>query len=539
MAGLLDEPYIGYPQLRRRSEQSLLGGTPRGLLNTTPQISADTLRKLGEQLINIPTSATRAITDPQLFSRLLGITPNQQLSGFSAGYAGVPAKPPSDIGVVDPRNIDYSKGYSSGEEMGMMTALAAPLAPLARPVGRAMGEQAYRMTEDMLQRQGLMPSITAYHGTPYNIQGGFDISKIGTGEGAQAYGRGMYYAENPAVATAYKNILSKPEFTKTAEGIELRGQLPRMLEESYSELVAKNGIQQTNYGDVTDIVGQRLDRQMKDALKANDMDWYNKTADMKMDLARFKENPPPNVGNLYKVDIPDKYVPKMLDWDKPLSEQSKEVQDALAKLEPDLFSPKSMDYDANERGQWIYMRLAGKTTQKNATNKLNEFGIKGIRYADEGSRGKEKGTSNFVVFDPKEVKILEKNSKLVNTLENVVAPLKEKGLTLDIYESKNNPNKLVLSKIEVPKELRKSGVGSNAMQELTGFADKQNKTITLSPSTDFGGSSVSRLKDFYKRFGFVENKGRYKDYSISESMYRLPTKLSRKDIIEEQVNNLK
>jgi hypothetical protein len=160
MAGLLDEPYIGYPQLRRRSEQSLLGGTPRGLLNTSsPQISADTLRKLGEQLINIPTSATRAITDPQLFARLLGITPNQQLSGFSAGYAGLPAKPPSDIGVVDPRNIDYSKGYSSGEEMGMMTALAAPLAPLARPVGRAMGEQAYRMTEDLLQSQGLMPSV--------------------------------------------------------------------------------------------------------------------------------------------------------------------------------------------------------------------------------------------------------------------------------------------------------------------------------------------------------------------------------------------
>ena len=159
MAGLLDEPYIGYPQLRRRSEESLLGGTPRGLLNTTPQISADTLRKLGEQLINIPTSATRAITDPQLFSRLLGITPNQQLSGFSAGYAGVPAKPPSDIGVVDPRNIDYSKGYSSGEEMGMMTALAAPLAPLARPVARALGEQAYLRTEGLLQNQGLMPSI--------------------------------------------------------------------------------------------------------------------------------------------------------------------------------------------------------------------------------------------------------------------------------------------------------------------------------------------------------------------------------------------
>ena len=35
--------------------------------------------------------------------------------------------------------------------------------------------------------------MTAYHGTPHKIQGQFDISKVGTGEGAQAYGHGMYF----------------------------------------------------------------------------------------------------------------------------------------------------------------------------------------------------------------------------------------------------------------------------------------------------------------------------------------------------------
>jgi len=266
--------------------------------------------------------------------------------------------------------------------------------------------------------------LTAYHGTPHTIKGKFDISKVGTGEGAQAYGHGMYFAENPAVATQYKNILSKPEFTKTAEGVELRGQLPRMLDETYSELVAKNGIQQTNYGDVTDLVGQRLDRQMKDALKANDMDWYNKTADMKLDLARFKENPPPNVGNLYKVDIPDEYIPKMLDYDKPLKDQPKAVQDALAKYDPDSYSPKGNDYDSNELGQSIYQRIVQDNVQKfgfggnskRASEDLNALGIKGIRYYDEGSRSASKGTSNFVVFDPTDVKILEKNSQKVEGL---------------------------------------------------------------------------------------------------------------------------
>jgi hypothetical protein len=120
---------------------------------------AELLRRRGEQLINLPTEATRFLTDPQAFAKLLGIDPNQRLSGFSSGFSGVPQKPPSDIGVVDPRNRDYSKGYGSGEEMGMMTALAAPLAPLAKPVGKALGKQAYQMTEDMLAKQGLMPSI--------------------------------------------------------------------------------------------------------------------------------------------------------------------------------------------------------------------------------------------------------------------------------------------------------------------------------------------------------------------------------------------
>lgn len=101
-----------------------------------------------------------------------------------------------------------------------------------------------------------------------------------------------------------------------------------------------------------------------------------------------------------------------------------------------------------------------------------------------------------------------------------------KGLELDLYESSNG-NKLVLSKIALPKEDRKSGIGTDVMNEVIKFADSQDKTVALSPSTDFGGTSVARLKDFYKQFGFVENKGKNKDLSISETMYRLPVKESK------------
>ena len=107
-------------------------------------------------------------------------------------------------------------------------------------------------------------------------------------------------------------------------------------------------------------------------------------------------------------------------------------------------------------------------------------------------------------------------------LDSVITPYIQKGVNLDVYQSSNNPNKIVLSRIEVPKGQRNSGIGTDVMNDLSRLADEEGKMITLSPSTDFGGTSVSRLKDFYKKFGFVENKGKNKDYSISDTMYRLP-----------------
>jgi GNAT superfamily N-acetyltransferase len=78
-----------------------------------------------------------------------------------------------------------------------------------------------------------------------------------------------------------------------------------------------------------------------------------------------------------------------------------------------------------------------------------------------------------------------------------------------------------LNRIDVPKSQRNSGIGTQIMQDLVDAVDAQGATLKLSPSGDFGGS-VPRLKEFYKRFGFVENKGRNADYAISESMYRTP-----------------
>ncbi len=106
-------------------------------------------------------------------------------------------------------------------------------------------------------------------------------------------------------------------------------------------------------------------------------------------------------------------------------------------------------------------------------------------------------------------------------LDDIVKNAERANVKLDVSD---NNGILNISKIVVPKEQRGSGVGSSIMRQLSDYADATGARLTLSPSVDFGATSVSRLKDFYKRFGFVENKGKNKDFSTRETMYRDPQK---------------
>jgi len=79
--------------------------------------------------------------------------------------------------------------------------------------------------------------------------------------------------------------------------------------------------------------------------------------------------------------------------------------------------------------------------------------------------------------------------------------------------------------IEVPKEQRKRGVGTAIMEALVRFADERNYSIILEPARhgyEGGTTSRARLVRFYKRFGFVENKGRHKDFTLPPGMVRRP-----------------
>ncbi|MDC4456610.1 GNAT family N-acetyltransferase [Acinetobacter baumannii] len=164
-----------------------------------------------------------------------------------------------------------------------------------------------------------------------------------------------------------------------------------------------------------------------------------------------------------------------------------------------------------------YNRAAGELTSAFYSTLGDKLGISAkeafdlypIRIADEPNT--DKGTSFNQSATPEQT---------ISVDDFVKGIKKQYGIELGLKGSPSS-NVLSLHKIVVPEAMRNQGTGSKAMQDIIKYADSQNKTIALTPSSDFGGNK-NRLTSFYKKLGFVENKGRNKDYEISESMYRSP-----------------
>ena len=117
-----------------------------------------------------------------------------------------------------------------------------------------------------------------------------------------------------------------------------------------------------------------------------------------------------------------------------------------------------------------------------------------------------------VKFQKQGIKLAPKSvGEIYNKYPNVV---------LDIFIS-DSKKEISLDRIIVPKEDRNKGVGTDIVSDVVRYADANGYRINLTPSGDFGGSK-DRLTKFYKGFGFVENKGKNKDFSTKELMYRLP-----------------
>lgn len=228
---------------------------------------------------------------------------------------------------------------------------------------------------------GIAPvGMIAYHGTPFTFSK-FDVSKGGTGQGTQNYGRGTYFAENPKVAEGYTGrvVIQQPTLDRF-----------------------------TFNGSDYNLVNGEFLKNNKPLPEAE----YKKAFEGISDLWNKQ-----NKGSLYKVDIPDEKIPKMLGWYDEVPDQ---VREKLSKKAMDDFGSGL----SGTSGRDLYKDLAfsfkmqgSKTPEIDASNWLKDQGVTGIKYENfQIKSGQGANTSNYVVFDPTDVKILERNDQPIESL---------------------------------------------------------------------------------------------------------------------------
>jgi hypothetical protein len=254
-----------------------------------------------------------------------------------------------------------------------------------------------------------------WHGSPHKFDK-FDSSKIGTGEGAQAYGHGLYLAESPDVASEYQRKLGGVKLT--IGGVDADEIIKKGGSDGWAAQRLKNDFLSDSVSTSSQVTSPKFIKETEN--------YYRDAGDVRVKdlLEKYGTISTEKPGSLYKVDLPDEHIAKMLDWDKPLSQQTSEVRKAVLATKNQL-TPDDIDnlggsagvralYDpANKIDNFLgtWQSLRGRSDSGEML--LKQQGIPGIRYLDGGSRGAGSGTSNYVVFPGNEglLKILERNGR--------------------------------------------------------------------------------------------------------------------------------
>lgn len=321
--------------------------------------------------------------------------------------------------------VDFARGVASGDPMEAVLGATG----LPGRAAKAAGVAASAMMPGEAEAGPLsnaLKAIRAYHGSPHQFDK-FDISKIGTGEGHQAYGHGLYFAENPKVAQGYRETLSPYGRGDAPEDIAAR------------ILHATGG----NREAALEALRRRIDN-------ANSQKVPYENLQNLMQARNIVNIKPDVAGHMYEVDI-HADPSHMLDWDKPLSEQKaildkiyenlggsnkvKELNNEYENLidmppakrpqqssdeykflesrynelqhHPAVKLYETLSNNPDVSGKNFYYRFGGQDPEQ-ASIKLKNVGIPGIKYLDQGSRGSGEGTSNYVVFDPSLIEILRR-----------------------------------------------------------------------------------------------------------------------------------
>jgi hypothetical protein len=330
---------------------------------------------------------------------------NAEMQRQAEAQAQAPAaEPTGDVMQADPGGSGAARGGKI-EDGDRMDPRNLPGIHLKTDHRFAAGGATPNTDEDV--------GFDAYHGSPHEFDQ-FDIAKIGTGEGAQAYGHGLYFAENEDVAKGYRdayanrgivingkpfNSFLNPE-TTTKEWESSSTHLPEEIRKHVSEKINSGLGGNAILNDLTTDFFGEYHEPVKKIIQG------------------------PGEGHMYHVRV--KANPEhFLDWDAPLSEQSDHVKNLLGvnemlnhdanidkKIKELVSSVRAKGNKPSDEDKAALKELEGQKHKphlipgqnfapKNIDDakKLADAGIPGVKYFDAGSRGKGDGTRNYVVFD--------------------------------------------------------------------------------------------------------------------------------------------
>ena len=233
--------------------------------------------------------------------------------------------------------------------------------------------------------------IRAYHGSPHDFDR-FDASKIGTGEGNQTYGHGLYFAGEEDVAKHYRDTLSADN--------ELP--IPWPLSDDYARAYQEFLSLSSKAGEWSRLnpgYAKPTDNPFNDSLEKAVADWH--------DLRRQVDEAVKVPGKVYEVEI-NHPEPSLLDLDASPNEQSPIVRRAMENL--GLVRPGPITPSNNLSGFAAMRRLSEDRSPAGAAKALLGEGVPGVRYLDGVSRSVKDGTRNYVMFPGTEdsIRILRK-----------------------------------------------------------------------------------------------------------------------------------
>ena len=302
----------------------------------------------------------------------------------------------------------------------------------------------------------------AWHGSPHDFDE-FDLGAIGSGEGNQAHGWGLYFAKNKKVSKLYKDVLSKAQSSNKSSlfKVEIPNETELLPEQypisGYSRYVRdslKNGLHKmseeqlerftsllikyhkgsiigdewtnkyTRFMDVGYIISElhNKNKSINDIKKIQkrNIDRFLKSVgiDENIDTIAGNEDLLEEMYKKFRYDLYPQYEKeKQLEQereDKAISNVKTDVYDALEKTNID--GKQLYSFLSHALGNDEHFNLHNVKNAKKASEFLNSIGIKGIYYD-----GEQDGRC-YVVFDDKAIKVIEKYNQSINGMTTINSP---------------------------------------------------------------------------------------------------------------------